>query len=186
MGQTILILVIAIQLVIVVFSIIILLRNLHKPTKSKALVRTGMGGTQVIIEGATFVFPIMHQLEAIDLSIKTFNLRQTAYAKDGAMVIIDALFYLGINKDKESISLAATEIGAQRTFDQEALKAFFEPKLGEAIKKVAAAWDSATLVRQTADLKLEILKAIGTYLNGYVLDDCIVNQVTIPSTTQNY
>lgn len=186
MGQTIIIIVIAVQLLIVLGTVLLLIKTLHKPTKHKALIRTGMGGSKVVIEGAVLVFPYMHQVEEVDLSIKTFHLSQPAYTKDNILVTIEALFYLGVCNSPEYISLAALEIGAERTFDQAALKAFFEPKFIEAIKKVTAQWDSSTLVTQQYQLKLDILKAVGTDLNGYMLDDCIINKVTLPSTTQNY
>ena len=186
MGQALILIIVIAQLIIALGAILLLIKALHKPTKHKALVRTGMGGTKVVIEGAVLVLPYMHQVEEVDLSIKTFTLRQTAYAKDNTMVIIDALFYLGVHPDHDSVALAALELGAERTFDQEALKAFFEPKFAEAIKKVAAEWDSSTLVAQQETLKLEILKTVGTNLNGYALDDCIINSIEVPSTTQNY
>ncbi|MGH1339655.1 MAG: SPFH domain-containing protein [Aureispira sp.] len=159
-----------------------MIKTLHKPLKSQALLRTGIGGSKVVLEGAVFVFPRMHHLETLDLTIKTFTLRQAVLCKDQTTVMMEALFYLSIDCSPSSIQLAARKIGSERSFNQEALKEIFEPKFIVALRNVAATMDRSTLQIKSPALKLEIMKAVGVDLNGYVLEDCIVNTIDVLPT----
>jgi flotillin len=68
-----------------------------------------------------------------------------------------------------------SRLGCRRASDQNALVELFDAKFSEALKTVGKRFDFVELYEERDKFKEEILKVIGTDLNGYVLDDCAID-----------
>ena len=165
--------------IILVGAVIVLLKALRKSPQGKALVRTGMGGTKVVLDGGLFVFPILHTVEEMDISLKTIEVHRTGseglICKDNMRADIKVVFFVRINKDEKSVKEVAQTIGCKRASQQETLNNLFDAKFSEALKTVGKGFDFINLYTQREEFKKEILKTIGTDLNGYELDDCAID-----------
>ncbi|MES2732432.1 MAG: flotillin family protein [Bacteroidota bacterium] len=149
-----------------------------KVSQGKALVRTGFGDLTVRFN-AMFVFPVLHQLEIMDISLKTVEISRTGkdglICKDNMRADIKVAFFVRVNKTKEDVEKVAQAIGCARASDYALLRELFEAKFSEGLKTIGKRFDFVDLYDSREKFKLEILEAIGRDLNGYVLDDCAID-----------
>lgn len=168
--------------VIILFAIAILFMIkswYRKIPQGQALIRTGLGGTQVALNKGIAVVPVIHMVEQMDLSVKTIEIgrlhKDGLICKDNMRADIKVVFFVRINNDPESIQKVASAIGTARASDKETLRNLFEAKFSEALKTVGKRFDFVDLYDSREKFKQEIIDIIGTDLNGYVVDDCAID-----------
>ena len=168
-----------IAICIIAFGFIVLvIKTWRKATQGQALVRTGSGGARVSFSGM-FVIPVLHQMEVMDITLKTVTIsrqgKEGLICKDNLRADIKVNFFVRVNKTSEDVIQVAQAIGCERASDKEALVDLFDAKFSEALKTVGKQFDFVELYNSREKFKLEILRTIGTDLNGYVLDDCAID-----------
>jgi len=151
---------------------------LRKVTKGKALVRTGIGGTQVAFDKIIY-FPVFHRLEQMDISLKRIEIDRTArgglICKDNMRADIKVAFFVRVNPTVEDVVRVATSVGCNRASSEDEIRALFDAKFSEALKTVGKQFDFISLYEDRDKFRDEILKVIGTDLNGFVLDDAAID-----------
>lgn len=151
---------------------------LRKVAKGRALVRTGHGGTQVAFD-KTVYFPILHRLEEMDISLKRIEIDRTArgglICKDNMRADIKVAFFVRVNPTPEDVLRVATSVGCNRASSEDEIRALFDAKFSEALKTVGKRFDFIELYEDRDTFRDEILKVIGTDLNGFVLDDAAID-----------
>lgn len=176
-GAQTLVIIIAGSVILLAF-VALLARMWKKALQGEALVRTGQGGTKVDFSGM-FVFPVLHKLEVMDITLKTIVIARTAtdglVCQDNMRADIKVTFFVRVNQTHEDVKQVAQSIGCARASDQEGLEILFDAKFSEALKTVGKQFDFVSLYNSRDDFKREILNIIGTDLNGYVLDDCAID-----------
>lgn len=150
----------------------------RKVKKGTALVITGAGGTRVEFDG-TMVFPIFHQKEIMDISIKRIEIKRTAdnglICKDNIRADIEVAFFVRVNNEKQDVLKVAESIGCERASSEAEIRILFDAKFSEALKTVGKRFDFTELYQERDTFRDEIIKVIGTDLNGFVLDDCAID-----------
>jgi flotillin len=145
----------------------------------EAIVRTGMGGINVVIDGGTLVYPVVHRYEKMDLTLKSFEIAREGaeglICKDNIRADIKTAFFIRVDKTAEEIKEVAQSIGCKRAAQVETLRELFDAKFSEALKTVGKQFEFVELYDKRDKFKSEILKVIGTDLNGYRLDDCAID-----------
>ncbi len=145
----------------------------------EAIVRTGMGGMRVVIDGGTLVYPVVHRFEKMDLTLKSFEIAREGseglICKDNIRADIKTAFFIRVDKTAEEIKEVAQSIGCKRASQVETLRELFDAKFSEALKTVGKQFEFVELYDKRDKFKMEILKVIGTDLNGYRLDDCAID-----------
>lgn len=169
---------IVVALVIISAALILISRFFRKVQQGQAIVRNGLWGTKVSFNGM-FVIPIAHQVEYMDTSVKRIEIERRAkeglICKDNIRADIKVAFFVRINKLDEDVKRVAQSIGCQRASSSETLRSLFDAKFSEALKTVGKRFDFVQLYNERDHFKSEILKVIGTDLNGYTLDDCAID-----------
>lgn len=164
--------------IILLGIIILVIKTYRKATQGQALVRTGQGGTKVSFDGF-FVIPVLHQMEIMDITLKTVIIaregKEGLICKDNLRADIKVNFFVRVNKTAEDVIQVAQAIGCKRASDIESLVDLFDAKFSEALKTVGKQFDFVELYNSREKFKLEILRTIGTDLNGYALDDCAID-----------
>ncbi|WP_380286184.1 flotillin family protein [Hymenobacter monticola] len=149
-----------------------------KAVQGEALLRTGMGDAKVSFSGI-IVVPILHKLELMDIKLKTIVISRAGseglVCKDNLRADVKVNFFIRVNKTHEDVVNVAQSIGAHRASDPLALESLFDAKFSEALKTVGKHFDFIELYNSREQFKQEILRIIGTDLNGYVLDDCAID-----------
>ncbi len=174
-----LILTIAIIVILVVGAAAFLIMTFYrKVEKGTALVRTGFGGTKVYFNGGV-VYPILHRIDHMDISLKRIEIDRTGknglICKDNLRADIKVAFFVRVNNAAEDVLRVAESIGCDRASSQDEICVLFDAKFSEALKTVGKRFDFIQLYEDRDTFRDEILKVIGTDLNGFVLDDAAID-----------
>ena len=178
------------QLVVVGFAFVVLLIFLagmatafskfyRKPGPEEAIVRTGVAGLKVITGRGMIVVPLIQEAQVMDLSVKRILIARDGedglICQDNMRADIKVTFFVRVNNQTEDIKTVAETIGPRRASEQIQLEELFEAKFSEALKTVGKNFEFVQLYTERDQFKEQILKVIGTDLNGYVLDDCAID-----------
>ncbi len=143
-----------------------------------AIVRNGIGGTQVAFD-KLICLPLIHRVEYMDISVKRIEIKRRGQdgliCKDNIRADIEVAFFVRVNMKPEEVQKVAQFLGCERASQQPALMALFEPKFSEALKTVGKHFDFTELYTERDKFREEILRVIGKDLNGYVLDDASID-----------
>lgn len=171
------------QLCILLGFFLLVAKAHKKVAQGKALIRTGFGGAKVALDTGMFVIPILHKVEEMDISLKTVIVEDEILTKDNELIQVKVLFYIRVNKDEKHVVEVAQTIGCERTSKQEAIEELFYSKCTDAVKTVGIGFTEKELRREREEFKKGILQTIGIDLNGYILDDCAIEQIRkVPNT----
>ncbi len=154
-------------------------RFYRKVGPEEALVRSGKNGLFAVTGEGMWIIPILHRAEEMDLSVKRIEIHRRGEAglicKDNIRADIEVAFFVRVNNTKEDILQVAQSLGCRRASERKELVELFDAKFSEALKTVGKHFDFVELYEERDKFKEEILKVIGTDLNGYVLDDCAID-----------
>lgn len=167
----------------VLFVLLVLLGILasfyKKIPQGKAIVRTGVGGTNVAFNKGMYVVPIFHKMEIMDISVKKLEIERMQHdgliCRDNIRADIKVAFFVRVNKSVNDVINVAQTLGCERASDSQTLKNIFEAKFSEALKTVGKKFDFIELYEARREFRDEIINIIGTDLNGYILDDCAID-----------
>jgi uncharacterized membrane protein YqiK len=144
-----------------------------------AIVKTGWGEMNVVTGGGMLVLPIIHRYELMDLSLKSFEISRQGseglICRDNIRADIKVAFFIRVDSSIAEMKEVAASIGARRCSEIDTLRELFDAKFSEALKTVGKHFDFVELYNERDKFKDEILKVIGTDLNGYRLDDAAID-----------
>ncbi len=171
--------VLGIMILVVFFGIIAMLVKCYKKVEQgTALIRNGMGGTLVNFVGM-MIFPVIHRMELMDISVKRIEIDRAGedglICKDNMRADVKVAFFVRVNKTPQDVLKVAQSLGCVRGSDPRALVEFFDAKFSEALKTVGKQFPFVDLYTNRDVFKEEIIKVIGTDLNGYILDDAAID-----------
>ena len=174
-------LVMMIGFIVVVIGLLVWIISMYKKViQGKVLVRTGAGGTRVFFN-AGLVVPVLHKMEIMDISVKKLEIDRAGVngliCKDNIRADIKVAFFVRVNKSTEDIINVAQTIGCERASEIEVLRNLFDAKFSEALKTVGKKFEFIELYEARREFREEIIGIIGTDLNGYVVDDCAIDDL---------
>ncbi len=166
-------------LLFVVFGFFAMVAKFYrKVEQGQALVRNGIGGTKVSFSGS-IVVPILHMAEVMDISVERVIIDRQGgeglICKDNIRADIKVVFFVRVNKTEEDVLKVAQSVGCKRASDPKSLQELFDAKFSEALKTVGKHFNFSDLYTSRDQFKEEILKVIGTDLNGFVMDDAAID-----------
>ncbi len=169
----------AISVLVIVSGVLILLaRWFKKPVQGQAFVITTGKGIKVAFSG-TVVIPVLHRLEIMDISLKSFTLERMGQegliCNDNMRADIKVTFFIKVNKNEEDVKTVAQSIGTARASDRELLIQLFDAKFSEALKTVGKKFDFEELYSERDKFKKSMLDEIGEELNGYSLEGAAID-----------
>ena len=154
-------------------------RFYRKVGPEEAIVRSGRGGLMAATGEGIWIIPILHRAEMMDISVKRIEIARRGEAglicRDNVRADIEVAFFVKVNHSREGILEVAQTLGPRRASEKEALVELFDAKFSEALKTVGKHFDFVELYTERERFKNEILRHIGTDLNGYMLDDCAID-----------
>ncbi|MEO2036900.1 MAG: flotillin family protein, partial [Planctomycetaceae bacterium] len=154
-------------------------RFYRKVGPEEAVIKSGMGGLKATTGHGAWIVPIIHRAEMMDLSVKRIEIhrrdKQGLICQDNIRADIEVAFFVRVNNTTQDILQVAQSLGCRRASERQALIELFDAKFSEALKTVGKRFDFVELYNERDQFKDEILKVIGTDLNGYVLDDCAID-----------
>ena len=165
-------------LVAVIGSGVVLSMFYRKASRGQALIKSGVRGTKVSFNGMT-VFPVVERLETMDISLKRVEIDRVGknglICKDNIRADIKVAFFVRVNQTEEDVLRVAQSVGCERASSAAEIRDLFDPKFSEALKTVGKRFIFTELYEERETFRDEIIKIIGTNLNGFILDDAAID-----------
>lgn len=146
-----------------------------KVARGIGMVRTGLGGRKVIIDGGCLRLPVFHEVRVVNLSTVQLTVRRNGedalITKDSLRVDVTVDFYVSVEESEEGVAQAARTLG-DRTFDPGKLRELIEGKLVDALRAVAAEQDMMNLHENRHEFVQRVQEIVATDLskNGLQLE----------------
>lgn len=113
----------------------------ERATNEVSLVKTGIGGRKVVIDGGTLAVPYFHEITRVNMQTLRLDVRcqgrGALITKDRMRVDVGAEFYTSVAPEEDAIVRAAQSLG-RRLFQGDQLQALVEGMLVDALRSVAA------------------------------------------------
>ena len=169
---------IAVVVLILLVLLFVVSRLFRKVPQGKALIISKVRKVDVTFTGAV-VLPVLHKSEVMDISVKTIDIERTGreglICRDNIRADIRISFFVRVNKTAEDVVKVAQAIGTERASDETTLQALFSAKFSEALKTVGKQLDFVDLYTKRNEFRDQIIRVIGTDLNGYSLEDAAID-----------
>lgn len=168
----------AVLLLVAIGVVFLVSRLFRKVEQGKALIISKVRRVDVTFTGAV-VLPVLHKSEIMDISVKTIDIERTGQegliCRDNIRADIRITFFVRVNKTTEDVIKVAQAIGTARASDRETLQELFNAKFSEALKTVGKQLDFVDLYTKRNEFRDQIIRVIGTDLNGYSLEDAAID-----------
>lgn len=144
----------------------------ERATNEVSLVRTGIGGRKVVIDGGTLAIPFFHEISRVNMQTIRMDVVRAGdhslITKDRMRVDVGAQFYASVIPEKEAIVRASQTLG-KRTFQPDQLKALIDGMMVDALRAVAAQMTMDELHENRAEFVREVRRALTDVLAKYGL-----------------
>lgn len=153
-----------------------------------ALVITRTGGKRDVSLTGSFVWPVINQMEQIDIKRKTISIERIGRkantggeyeglsCKDGIRANMKVEFFIGVNPESDSIIKVAEHFGCEAASSEKALTSYFSSKFSEVLKTVVRNFDFQELLDKRDKFREDVIKMLENDLDGFIL-----HQVSIDS-----
>ena len=119
---------------VIIFAVVIAIFAwlYERSSRETAIVRTGLGGRKIIMDGGIVVLPYFHKIDKVNM--KTIRLevkrseREALITKDRLRVDVVVEFYISVEPTETAIARASQTLG-QNTFNADSIKELIEGKL---------------------------------------------------------
>jgi len=151
----------------------------ERATNEVSLVRTGVRGRRVVIDGGVLAVPYFHEISRVSMATLRLDVDRHGDAslitQDRLRVDVGAEFYVSVKPEAEAITRAAQTLG-KRTFQRDELSGLIDGMLVDALRSVAAKMtmdelheNRATFVAEVREMLLDTLSRYGLQLNSVSL-----------------
>jgi uncharacterized membrane protein YqiK len=124
-------------------------------------------------------FKDVKKAEYINISVHRIEIDRRGTAglicRDNVRADITVAFFVRINKTENDVLKVAQSIGCKRASDRESIILLFDAKFSEALKTGGRRFDFVELYNSREEFRDEIIKVVGTDLNGFVLEDVAID-----------
>ncbi len=166
---------IIIALVVIVVVLAIFAKFYQRATQEISLVKTGIGGRKVVVDGGAIAIPWFHEVSKVNMQTLRLEVQRAGdsslITNDKLRVDVGAEFYVSVQPTADDIALAAQTLG-NRTFNPDALRELIEGKLVDALRAVAAQFTMDELHANRGDFVDKVRESLLDSLarNGLALD----------------
>ena len=183
------ILVVIIAIILVALGIWFIRSFYRRSSKEIAFVRTGLGGQKVVIDDAAFVFPIFHDVTDVHLNTLRLSVvrdkENALISKDRMRVDVAVDFYIRVQKEVDSVTVAAQTLG-RKTGKPDELREMMEGKFVDALQATAAGMTLETLHEERSQFVQAVGQTVADSLtkNGFELESASL--INLDQTDMEY
>ena len=166
---------IVVLLVLAGLGVLLLNRYYRKATREGALVRTGLGGQRVVLDGGCLALPFLHKVSEVNMRTSKLEIERlgphSVITRDRLRVDVGAEFHVRVEATEEGVATAAQAL-AGKTFRASELAETLEGKLVDAVLSVAAGYSMESLQDERAKYTADVSRMLGEDLvqNGLRLE----------------
>lgn len=151
----------------------------ERATNEISLLRTGVGGRRVVVDGGVLAIPYFHEISRVNMQTLRLDVdrrgESSLITQDRLRVDVGAEFYVSVMPDPEAITRASQTLG-KRTFQRDELRNLIDGMMVDALRSVAARMTMDELhenrvqfVREVRELLTEPLSRYGLQLDNVSL-----------------
>ncbi|MBS1301690.1 flotillin domain-containing protein [Loktanella sp. SALINAS62] len=160
-------------LLVVVAIIIALAASFYQRASNEvALVRTGLGGRRVVVDGGTIAVPYFHEINRVNMQTLRMDVARSGESslitKDRLRVDVGAEFYASVTPNDDAVTRAAQTLG-KRVFQPDQLKSLIDGMMIDALRSVAARMTMDELHENRASFVKEVRESLTDTLATYGL-----------------
>jgi uncharacterized membrane protein YqiK len=161
-------------LTVLVLAVVVVLAACwyKRATNEVSILRTGIGGRRVVIDGGVIAIPYFHEISTVNMQTLRLDVarrgEESLITQDRLRVDVGAEFYVSVVPEAEAITRAAQTLG-KRTFMREELRALIEGMLVDALRSVAAKLTMDELHENRAKFVAEVREGLSETLIRYGL-----------------
>ncbi|MEX0340425.1 MAG: flotillin family protein [Arenibacterium sp.] len=173
---------IVLLLVAAILIILFLSRYYRKATREISVVRTGLGGQKVVLDGGCLALPFLHKVAEVNMRTSKLEIDRlgpkSIITKDRLRVDVGAEFYVRVKASVEGVATAAQAL-AGKSFRAADLEEILEGKLVDAMLSVAAGYTMDELQDNRAGYAREISEILSDNLaqNGLMLESVSLTRI---------
>ncbi|GAB4577008.1 MAG: flotillin domain-containing protein [Roseibium sp.] len=161
--------------IIIAAVVVVMAVFYQRSTREVSLVRTGIGGRKVVIDGGTIVLPYFHDVSRVNMQTLRLEVSRSGESalitNDRLRVDVGVEFYVSVEPSEEAIARASQTLGS-RTFSADKLRDMVEGKLVDTLRAVAARMTMDELHEKRAEFVREVSAMLQDTLarNGLALE----------------
>ncbi|MCF7700914.1 flotillin family protein [Loktanella sp. M215] len=174
--------VIVVLVIAAVLIILFLSSYYRKATREISVVRTGMGGQKVVLDGGCVALPFLHKVSEVNMRTSKLDIERAGaksiITKDRLRVDVAAEFYVRVKDTVEGVATAAQALGG-KSFRASDLEEILEGKLVNAMLSVAAGYTMDDLQDNRANYAREVSAMLDDNLgqNGLMLESMSLTRI---------
>jgi uncharacterized membrane protein YqiK len=154
----------------------------RKTSADQAFVRTGMGGSHVVMDGGSLVLPVIHRV--LDVNLQTMKLgvnprgRNALITKDNLRADVVAQFYIKVQPDQDHILTAARSLG-ENSVNAETVELLVSEKLVSALRAIASQMDLFEIHTRRDEFAEKVKEHVRADLeeNGLLLESVTISEL---------
>ena len=165
-----------------VFSILFLNRYYRKASRETSVVRTGLGGQKVVLDGGCLALPFLHKVAEVNMRTSKLDIERlgpkSMITKNRLRVDVAAEFYVRVQDSTEGVATAAQAL-AGKSFRATDLEEILEGKLVDAMLSVAARYTMDELQDNRAAYSKEVSEILSNTLaqSGLMLESMSLTRI---------
>ena len=165
-----------------VLSILFLNRYYRKASRETSVVRTGLGGQKVVLDGGCLALPFLHKVAEVNMRTSKLDIERlgpkSMITKNRLRVDVAAEFYVRVQDSTEGVATAAQAL-AGKSFRATDLEEILEGKLVDAMLSVAARYTMDELQDNRAAYAKEVSEILSNTLaqSGLMLESMSLTRI---------
>jgi flotillin len=169
--------------VVVVGASITLMSFYRRTSADVAFVRTGSGGSVVVLDGGIRVVPFLHKV--LEINLRTMKLgvnprgQNALITRDNLRANVLAQFYIRVQADTEHILNAARSLGENSVNAAETVEALVSEKLVSALRAIASQMDLFEIHTKRDEFAEKVKEHVKSDLeaNGLLLESVTISEL---------
>ncbi len=176
---------ITLVIVVLVAAIAIFVWLYRRASNEVSLVKTGVGGRKVVIDGGALAIPYLHEIATVNMQSLRLEVRckgdRSLITRDYMRVDVGADFYVSVAPTTEAVARAAQTLG-RRTFQPEELRALIDGMLVDALLSTAAKMTLEELHENRSAFVAEVRESLEPSIGRYGLQLDAVSLTALDQT----
>ncbi len=170
-------------IIVMIAGVAVVLLSFYRRTSADiAFVRTGQGGSHVVLDGGIRVIPFLHNL--LEVNLRTMKLgvnprgQNALITHDNLRANVLAQFYIRVQADHEHILNAARSLG-QNSVNAETVEALVSEKLVSALRAIASQMDLFEIHTKRDEFAERVKEHVKVDLesNGLLLESVTISEL---------
>lgn len=149
---------------VVLFGIWFLQRYFAKATLETALVRTGLGGRRVVVDGGCLALPILHQVQRVSMGTVALTTERRAknalLTRDQMRADIEMEFEVRVQPEPAAIATAAQSLGTRIARSGDGIRDILQGAMINAMQEAAAARNLSEIHLDRAGFTADVSRAV--------------------------